>query len=48
MIEFETTNVIIGLAVIVLNLIPLLTRRYKYLLVTAILSLIIMYIGMIS
>lgn len=39
-------NMIIGGAVIVLNLIPLLTRKYKYILLTAILSLILMYGGM--
>ncbi|MBU2615798.1 MAG: hypothetical protein KKC19_01720 [Nanoarchaeota archaeon] len=43
-----TTNsdILIGTAVVIINLIPLLTKKYKYLLVTAILSLILMYIGM--
>lgn len=43
--KLEILNVVIGLGVIVLNLIPLVLRRYKYLIVTAILSLILMYIG---
>ncbi len=40
-----TSNIVIGIAVIVLNLIPLLLKKYKYLLITAILSLILMYGG---
>ncbi len=39
------TNIIIGLGVIVLNLIPIFLKKYKYLLVTLILSLILMYLG---
>jgi len=39
------SNIIIGGAVVVLNLIPLLTKKYKYLILTAILSLILMYGG---
>lgn len=35
----------IGIAVIILNLIPLITKKYKYLIVTLIISLILMYIG---
>ncbi len=38
-------NTAIGLAVIVLNLIPLLTKKYKYLILTIIISLILMYLG---
>ncbi len=38
-------NTAIGLAVIVLNLIPILTRKYKYLILTIIISLILMYLG---
>lgn len=43
--RLELSNVIIGVGVIVLNLIPFVVRRHKYLIVTAILSLILMYIG---
>lgn len=43
--EIINSNIIIGTTVVVLNLIPLLTKKYKYLILTAILSLIIMYIG---
>lgn len=39
-------NVVIGSAVIILNLIPLVLKKYKYLLLTIILSLILMYIGL--
>lgn len=45
MMEIIISNVIIGGAVVVLNLIPLLTRKYKYLFLTAVLSLILMYGG---
>jgi len=38
-------NLIIGGAVVVLNLVPILTKKYKYLLLTIILSLILMYGG---
>jgi len=39
------TNLAIGVFVIIINLIPIITKKYKYLLLTAILSLIAMYIG---
>jgi len=45
MMEMITSNIIIGGAVVVLNLIPLLTKKYKFLILTAILSLILMYGG---
>ncbi len=41
----NTTNTIIGIAVIILNLIPLIFKKYKYLLLTIVLSLILMYLG---
>ena len=48
MIEsLNTVNVVIGIAVIILNLIPLILKKYNYLLLTIILSLILMYIGLI-
>ena len=43
--QILNSDVVVGIAVIILNLIPILTKKYKYLLVTAILSLIIMYGG---
>ena len=45
MMDIINSNLIIGVTVIVLNLIPLLLGKYKYLIVTAILSLILMYAG---
>ena len=45
MIEFSAQNIVIGTAVIIINLIPLLTKKPKYLLMTSILSLILMYGG---
>jgi len=39
------TNLAIGIFVIIINLMPIITKKYKYLLLTAILSLIAMYIG---
>jgi|GEM_PF-2258586 len=43
--NFDIQTGAIGLAVIILNLIPILTRRYKYLILTIIISLILMYLG---
>ncbi|MEK6906835.1 MAG: hypothetical protein AABW81_04415 [Nanoarchaeota archaeon] len=45
MINLTYSNTLIGIAVIILNLIPFLTKKYNYLVITAIISLIIMYIG---
>lgn len=45
MIEILSTNLAIGIFVIIINLIPLATKKYKYLLLTAVLSIIAMYIG---
>ncbi len=39
MIELQYANLIVGVLVIVLNLIPLITKKYKFLLLTSILSL---------
>ena len=47
MIEIVPTNLAIGIFVIIINLIPLITKKYNYLLLTAILSLIAMYVGML-
>lgn len=40
-----STNLIIGVAIIVINLIPLLLKKYKYLIITLILSLILAIIN---
>ena len=45
MTEIIYTNLVIGIFVIIINLIPLITKKYNYLLLTAILSLIAMYVG---
>ncbi|MFW6233365.1 MAG: hypothetical protein ACOC3Z_01745 [Nanoarchaeota archaeon] len=36
----EISNLIVGVLVIVINLIPLVSKKYKYLLLTSILSLL--------
>jgi len=41
-----TTETLIGITVIVLNLLPIIFKKYKYLLITIILSLILMYLGL--
>ena len=45
MIEIIPSNVVIGIAVIIINLIPIITKKYKYLILTAIVSILLMYIG---
>ena len=45
MMEIIYINLTIGIFVIIINLIPLVTKKYKYLLLTAILSIIAMYVG---
>ncbi len=45
-LNLNYVNVVIGLAVIILNSIPLITKKHKYLLLTIIISLILMYIGL--
>lgn len=44
MVDFTNTNTLVGIAVIILNLIPILTKKYKYLLLTAVLSVLLMYL----
>jgi len=43
--EFIAKNIIIGIAVIVLNLIPLILKKYKLVPITLIISLILMMLG---
>ncbi len=40
-----TKNVVIGIIVIVINLIPLITKKYKLVPITALLSLVLILIG---
>src|SRR3989344_2775892 len=44
-IEIIIKNVLIGVAVIILNLVPLILKKYKLVPITLILSLIIMLLG---
>ena len=46
MIELIPKNVIIGSVIIIINLIPLITKKYDLLGVTAALSLLLAIIGM--
>ena len=43
--EFIAKNVIIGIAIIALNLIPLILKKYKLVPITLIISLILMMLG---
>jgi hypothetical protein len=43
--EFIMKNVIIGSIVIIINLIPLLTKKYKLIPITALISLVLILIG---
>jgi len=43
--EIIIKNVLIGVAVIILNLVPLILKKYKLVPITLILSLIIMLLG---
>lgn len=45
MIELITKNVIIGTTIILINLIPLILRKYKYIQLTALISLVLMLLG---
>ena len=40
----ETINIIIGVGVIILNLIPFITKKYKYLFLTILVSLIMLFL----
>jgi len=43
--ELITKNIIIGSIVIIINLIPLLTKKYKLIPITALISLVLILIG---
>ncbi len=45
MVELIIKNIVIGGIVIIINLIPLLTKRYKLIPVTALISLVLILIG---
>jgi len=45
MIELVTKNVVIGAIVIIINLIPLITKKYKFIPITALLSLVLILLG---
>lgn len=45
MVELITKNIVIGGIVIIINLIPLLTKRYKLIPVTALISVVLILIG---
>ncbi len=45
MIELITKNIVIGGIVIIINLIPLLTKKYKLIPLTALISLVLILIG---
>lgn len=43
-IVFETANVIIGIGIIVLNSIPFILKKSKYLLLTGLISLLMLFL----
>lgn len=45
MVELITKNLVIGGLVVIINLIPLLTKKYKLIPVTALISLVLILIG---
>ncbi len=45
MVELITENIVIGGIVIIINLIPLLTKKYKLIPLTALISLVLILIG---
>lgn len=45
MVELLTANIIIGSIVIIINLIPLITKKYKLIPITALISLVLILIG---
>ena len=44
-IELTTKNLVIGGIVIIINLIPLITKKYKLIPITALISLVLILIG---
>jgi len=45
MIELITKNIIIGSIIIIINLIPLIFKKYKLIPITALISLVLMLIA---
>ena len=45
MIEITTKNLVIGIIIILINVIPLILKKYKLIPITALLSLVLMLIG---
>jgi len=45
MVEIITKNILIGGVVIIINLIPLITKKYKLIPITALISLVLILIG---
>jgi len=45
MVEFIIKNIIIGFIIVMINLIPLLTRKYNLLFLTVVLSIILALLG---
>jgi len=43
--ELITTNIVIGCIVIIINLIPLLSKKYKLIPITALISLVLILLG---
>jgi hypothetical protein len=41
----ETKNLIIGIMIILINVIPLITKKYKYVPISALISLVLILIG---
>ena len=45
MVELIIKNIVIGGIVIIINLIPLITKKYKLIPITALISLVLILIG---
>ncbi len=45
MIELATKNIVVGSIIIIINLIPLILKKYKLVPITALISLVLMLIA---
>ncbi len=45
MIELVTKNIVVGVIIIVINIIPLVLKKYKLIPITALISLILMLLA---
>lgn len=45
MIELITKNIVIGGIIIIINLIPIISKKYKLIPITALISLILILVG---